>query len=313
MMKFNFNFVGRRLIWYIIALAIIIPGIISLFVQGLNLGIDFTGGSIFQVNFENSVQLADVRAVVDKHVGSATIQESENNRFVIRTFEISTDVVKEIVDDLSATLGTAELGGDTEDVSPVIGRELLSNARWALIIAGIFMLIYIAFRFQFDFAVTSILALLHDSIVTVGIFSIFQIPINGAFIAAILTVIGYSINNTIVVFDRVRENQRIMRNVDMPELLNASINQTVTRSVNTVLAIMFLLVSLYFLGGATTKTFILALIVGNIAGFYSSLFLVCSILSDFYKKFGANFGQGKSGKGRSKAKPRTTKPALTKR
>lgn len=292
----NFDYIGKQKIWYIVTSLIIIPGMICLAVSGLNLGIDFTGGSILQVQYEQTavtVELADVRSIVSGMVEQTpSIQQSENNQFQIRTEELEEDKSAELVEALS-TLGPVNVMR-SERIGPIIGAELLRNAQLALIIASILMLAYITIRFQFNFALTAILALVHDVLVMISIFAILQIEVDSAFIAALLTVVGYSINNTIVVFDRIRENVRIQARMTAKELINSSINQTFTRSVNTVLAVMFLLVSMLLFGGDTTKIFILALIVGIVAGFYSSLCLLGNFLENISRKSGLSVGKSKT-------------------
>ena len=184
-------------------------------------------------------------------------------------------------------------------IGPTVGKELLSSARWAVLIAGILMLAYITIRFRFNYAVTSIIGLLHDILVIISVFTIFRVEINSYFIAALLTIVGYSINNTIVIFDRIRENSGLHGKMDPKDLINTSINETLGRTINTVIAVLILLFSLLLFGGATTKNFILALTVGMFAGFFSSVFLVGSALYDISSKMGYK-GLGKSGSSSSK-------------
>ena len=291
--EFKVDYIGLKKIFYGVALLVIVPGLICLIIFGLNLGIDFTGGSILQVQFNQPVEQAAVRDIVSEFVSQTpAIQESEGNQFLIRT--------QELEEEQSAALVTAlgELGEvqilRSERIGPVIGAELLSNARWALIIAAIMMLAYITLRFQFNFALTAVLALAHDSLIILCVFAILRIEVDSAFIAAILTTIGYSINNTIVVFDRIRENVRNQERMTVSDLINASINQTFTRSVNTVLAVLFLLLALLLFGGDTTKIFMLALTVGMVAGFYSSLCLVGNFLEQISRKTGLSVGKKKA-------------------
>ncbi len=275
-----FNFTGKRKLWYIISLLIIIPGIISMILQGFNTGIDFTGGSIVQIRFEQAVDPGDIREVVNEFVSQTPmIQEASNNSYNIRTVEMSNEESQNMLIALEEKFGALNVES-TELIGPVVGRELVKNARNAVLIALVFMLIYIAIRFKFNYAIAAILALCHDVLVTLSVFSIFQIEVDSAFIAAILTVVGYSINNTIVIFDRIRENIRNQKSskVDYASIINASIRQTLARSINTVIAVLIFLFSLVLFGGETTKIFAFALILGNFAGFYSSLVLAGSFL-----------------------------------
>jgi SecD/SecF fusion protein len=302
---FKFDYLGKQKIFYGLALLIIVPGLVCLFINGLNLGIDFAGGNILQIEFDHPVEQAQVREIVSGFVSQTpSVQQSEGNQFLIRTEML--DNGEEVLDEagnkisreteLIKALGAlGEVNTLRNDfIGPVIGAELLSNARMALIIAAILMLAYITLRFQFNFAVTALLALAHDALIIVCVFAILRIEVDSAFIAAILTTIGYSINNTIVVFDRIRENVRHQERMTVRDLINASINQTFTRSVNTVLAVLFLLVSLLLFGGATTKIFILALTVGMVAGFFSSLCLVGNFLEQISRKTGLSVGKSKA-------------------
>ncbi len=284
-MKRIFNFTGRRPIWYVISLLIIIPGIISLVMQGFNQGIDFTGGTIVQVAFTEPVDQAAVREVVSRHVTQTpAIQASENNGYLIRTTQMTEEESTAMIEDLRSSLGELELERN-DLIGPVVGKELLRNAQWAILIALLLMLIYISIRFKFNFALSAVCALAHDLLVVISIFSLLQIEIDSAFVAAVLTVLGYSINNTIVIFDRIRENGRFAKNSksDLAVEINTGITQTLTRSINTVVAVLLLLVCLMLLGGETTKMFAFAIIVGAVAGTYSSIFLAGSFLLDFTK------------------------------
>jgi preprotein translocase subunit SecF len=268
-----FNFIGRRKIWYTISIVVLLAGIISLAVQGLNLGIDFTGGNIIQVRFEESVTSGEVREVFSQHVKEAfSVQETDENNFFVRTPVLTEEQSNLIIAGLTSQFGKNEILRN-EHVGPVIGKELALNALYALIIAAVLMVIYISFRFEFKFGIAAVVSLLHDVIVTVGVFSMLQIEVDSAFVAAILTIIGYSINDTIVIFDRIRENRRGSRKEDRATLVDRSIMQTLTRSINTVLTTLFPLITLILLGGATIKAFVLALLIGIASGCYSSIFI----------------------------------------
>lgn len=267
-----FDFVGKRKIWYLLSLLVIIPGLVSLFTQSLNFGTDFTGGNLIQVKFEQPVTTEQVRDVLGQFgLEKSRIQASEANEYLIRTKILSEEENRSIVSALEKELGTMEVLRNKR-VDAVIGAELTRNAILALIIAAVLMVIYITIRFEFWFAIAAIIALLHDVFVTLGIFSLFQLPVDSAFVAAILTVIGYSINDTIVIFDRIRENLKIKKKETLENVVNLSIRQTLARSINTSLVVIMVLVSLLLFGGETTKTFSLALLIGAISGTYSSIF-----------------------------------------
>lgn len=284
----NFDFVGKRKIWYAISVVVIIAGIISLCIQGLNFGLDFTGGNVIQIQFEEDVAIDELRDVVNKYVDSTpTIQESDDNNYIIRTQEMDEDTSTAMLEDIKATFGNDEVLRN-EKVGAVIGSELISNAKWALIAAVILMLIYITVRFKFNFAISAVLPLLHDVLITVGLFSILQVEVDSTFIAAILTILGYSINGTIVIFDRIRENMGKNKKEDFPVLVNSSINQTLGRSINTNVAVLILVICLLILGGESTKNFALALLIGFVAGCYSSMFIAGPMLSDITRLTGGD-------------------------
>ena len=273
------KFIKKRMIWYIISLAIIIPGIISLFVNGLNLGIDFKGGSILQLKFDKAVTAEQIRTVLDEFkLGTSSIQAS-NTSFIIRSKELSQVQEAKIFAEFESKFGKFTMERN-EKVGPVIGKELTMNAIYALIVASILMIIYISFRFEWKFGVAAVLALLHDVFVVIGVFSILQIEVDSSFVAAVLTIIGYSINDTIVIFDRIRENLRINKKMPIDELIDNSVMQTLARSINTILAVIFVLVALLLVGGETTRIFSLALLVGVISGGYSSIFNASPIWYD---------------------------------
>lgn len=273
------KFIKKRMIWYIISLAVIIPGIISLFINGLNLGIDFKGGSILQLKFDKAVTAEQIRTVLDEFkLGTSSIQAT-NTSFLIRSKELSQVQEAKIFAELESKFGKFTLERN-EKVGPVIGQELTRNAIYALIVASILMIIYISFRFEWKFGVAAVLALLHDVFVVIGVFSMLQIEVDSSFVAAILTIIGYSINDTIVIFDRIRENLRINKKMPIDELIDNSVMQTLARSINTILAVIFVLVALLLVGGETTRIFSLALLVGVISGGYSSIFNASPIWYD---------------------------------
>ncbi len=274
--------IQKRKIFYIISLLIIVPGIVSLLFQGLNQGIDFKGGSILHVKMADSVTSAQVRTVLTEfNLDRSEVQRS-GNEFYIRTEVLSQESTNEIMQGLRDKLGEVTfLSSDT--VGATIGSELTRNAFMALGIAAVLMLLYITVRFEWTFGVAAILAILHNVLVVLGVFSIMQWEINSAFIAAILTVIGYSINDSIVIFDRVRENMKKTRRQDYEELLNKSITQTLNRSINTVLTSAFTLMALLILGGSTIQFFVAAMLVGFVVGAYSSIFIASPLWYEIKK------------------------------
>ena len=265
------HLIEKRKYFYIFSSILIIAGIISMFAQGFNLSIDFKGGSLLRYKMDASISAAEVRATVEDLgvVKEANIQKS-GDEFFIRTMELDQQQTSKITKGLEAKFKNVTYQS-AESVGATIGSELTRNAILSVLVAMALMLVYISFRFEWTFGLAAVLALFHDVLIVLGLFSIFQWQIDSAFIAAILTVIGYSINDTIVIFDRVRENLRMKKKDDTATLLNKSIMQTLNRSINTVLTSLLPLVTLFLFGGSTIKIFILALLLGFIFGCYSSI------------------------------------------
>lgn len=265
--------IKNRKWFYIFSSTIIIIGIVSMFIQGFNLGIDFKGGSLLQYKISSSISAEQVRTSLSdlKTLKDINVQKSGND-FFIRTNELDQKQTAEVTSTLTAKFKTVEMQS-AESVGSVVGGEVTRNAFIAVFIALAFMMIYITFRFEWTFGLAAVLAVFHDVLMVVGIFSIFQWEINSAFIAAILTIIGYSLMDTIVIFDRVRENLRMnMKKKDtLDMLLDRSILQTLNRSVNTVLVVLMPLITLAIFGGSSIKGFVVALLIGFCFGMYSSI------------------------------------------
>lgn len=265
------HLIKRRKIFYILSLLVILAGVVSLFVQGLNLGIDFKGGSILQYRLGDQALTEDVNKLVSSKdfVQSVSVQKSEGD-FYIRTPELNQEQTEELTALLAEKYPEAQLLG-AESVGATVGSELTRNAFLSLGLATLLMLVYISLRFEWTFGISAVIGVSHDVLVVLGLFSIFQWEIDSAFIAAILTVVGYSINDTIVIFDRIRERLRANRREGRAELVDISIMQTLNRSVNTVVTSLFPLVALFFLGGESIKIFVLVMLLGFIVGAYSSI------------------------------------------
>ncbi len=276
-------FIEKRKIFYIISLLIIIPGLVSLFTKGLNTGIDFNGGSILQVKISDAASVEQVRtALKDLNLEKAEVTRS-GDEFFIRTPELDQKQTKELLGLLQSKFAKVEFRG-AESVGATIGKELTNNAIWAVLVAALAMLIYITFRFEWKFGVAAVIAEFHDLILVLGIFSLFQWEVNAPFIAAILTIVGYSINDTIVIFDRIRENLRMKRKEDYASLVNRSIMQSLNRSINTVLTCVFALVSLMVFGGVNLRYFVITMLIGFVVGAYSSIFVASPIWYDLHDK-----------------------------
>lgn len=278
----NFPFHQKRKYFYIISAVLLLIGLVSLIFQGLNQGIDFQSGTLMDLKFDDSsVSMEQLRHVLSAYgLENSSITQDSEGAYVIKSLEISEDVQTSVMDSFLTQLGGYDMKR-IESVGPIVGKELTQNAIIALAIASALMLLYISIRFQWKFAVAAILCLIHDSLIMLGFFSIFRFEVEGSFIAAVLTIIGYSINNTIVVFDRVRENIKLHPKWKGEELVNNSINQTLIRSINLTMTVTLVLASLIILGGETTRVFAVALMVGNIAGFYSSSFIAGNLWLEF--------------------------------
>lgn len=275
--------IEKRKMFYIISLILIVPGIISLFAQGLNFGIDFKGGSIVSIKMDSAITAPAVKDVlIELEMDNAEVQKS-GGEFFIRTTELSQEQTNKLITALTTKFENVELLS-AESVGATIGKELTRNAFISLLIATVIMLVFIAYRFEWSFGFAAIAAILHNVVVVLGLFSIFQWEVNSAFIAAMLTVIGYSINDTIIIFDRVRENLRMKRKETFELLLNKSIMQTLNRSINTVLNSSLPLIALLVLGGITIKYFILAMLLGFIIGAYTSIFIASPLLYEIKSK-----------------------------
>ena len=299
MTRYNFSFLKYSPITMIISAVVILAGLISLFINGLNLGVDFTGGTILHFHLEENFQMDDVRAVLAPYgLDDAALQRAGNtaghaggSEVIIKVPYLDEKTRNDIIASFMERWPemTTEDVLRVENVGAVVGEELTREAFLALLIAAIGIVIYITLRFEFRFSIAAVAALLHDALFIVAIFSIFKIEVNSPFIAAILTIIGYSINNTIVIFDRIRENLKFRRQRSIEDLVNDSINETLTRTINTSATTLIVLLSLffafnYFVGGIDLKAFSLALLIGVIVGTYSSIFIAGALWVTWRKK-----------------------------
>lgn len=286
------NIIGQRKKFYVLSLILIAVGLGSLMFRGLNLGIDFSSGLVTTIDLKSSFDTGEVRDVLNAFdLGSARIRtvakpaELGLGQYVeIRTPVIEQSVLNALVEGLQSQWPDAEQVSSAE-VSPVFSVELVRQALFALLIASVLMVGYITWRFEFRFAISAILALLHDVFIVLGVFSILQIEVNSEFVAAILTIIGYSINDTIVIFDRIRENlQHAKRRSDTEKVVNDSILQTLVRSINTSFTTLLAIGAVLILGGVTLKPLASALVIGVIAGTYSSIFVASSVWVDWKQR-----------------------------
>ena len=291
------DFVGRRALAYAFSGLLILATVGSLAVQGLNLGIDFLGGILIEVRTGDgaAADLAAMRSELGGlGLGEVSLQEfGQPSDVLIRVQkqEGGEQAQQSAVEKVKAALGDRVDYRRTEFVGPKVGDELKIAAMWAVLAAIAVILLYIWFRFEWQFGVGAVCALLHDVVTTVGLFSIFQLEFNLATVAAILTIAGYSINDTVVVYDRVRENFRRYKKLRLPELLNLSVNQTLSRTLLTSLTTLLALVALYAFGGEVIRGFTVALIWGVVIGTYSSIWIAVPILLHLQPRRGATGGQ----------------------
>jgi len=283
--KKNFDFVKNRRTAYIISAVIILVGLISIIFQGFNYGIDFAGGTLLQIRFDKSVSTAEVRNVLREfNLSQSTIQKLSENEFVIRIGKIDSEQRMEILTAFKENLTDLEVLR-VETVGPVIGENLKKLALYALFFAFIGIILYITIRFEFKFSIVSILALFHDCLIVLCIFSLLQKEITISIIAAVMTIVGYSINNTIVILDRLRENIKFKTKEPFENLINMSINQSLSRTINTTLTTIIPILALYFFGGNILSDFALALFIGMVAGTYSSIFIASPLLLEWNRMF----------------------------
>lgn len=266
-----YKIIEKTKIWFGISAIIIVIGMFSMATKGLELGIDFKGGTVTQIAIKEDFQKADADEIIKKYTGDFTSNKVDNTNIEIKSPNLTAENTKTLVNDMKVKYKEASLTSQ-EEIGASVGVETRNKAVQAVIVACLAILIYITIRFEIKFALAAIVSLIHDVLIMLAFYSVFQIPVDSSFIAAILTVIGYSINDTIVVFDRIRENQRYIRTADSALLANASITQTLARSINTVMTVLIVLVALYAIV-PSLRNFSLPLLVGIASGCYSSIFI----------------------------------------
>ncbi len=283
--RIKVDVITHRRKWFIISALLVLASIFLLATRGLNLGIDFTGGTILQRTFTQPVTEGELRQALATaplaELGlaqSATIQNAGEGRIILKTRYLSPEEERQLDAGLEQLVAPLERGmSSTDTVGAVIGKELYTNAIWSVIIASILILIYVAFRFEFKFGVAAVIALIQDVLITLGFFALIGTEINSTFIAAMLTIVGYAINDTIVIFDRIRENLRYRKKESLAEIANKSINETIARSINTTVSTLLAVAALLLIGGETIKTFSLAVLIGITIGSLTSIFISSSI------------------------------------
>lgn len=281
----NFDFVGKMKIAIGVSLALIIISIMSVVWHGgLNFGIDFAGGTIIQVKFPQAASADVIRKVFQGiNINDAIIQEIGKDEIIVRTNQPMTQELQTKVDEAMAKqFGAGKFDiRRIEFVGPKVGKDLTNKAILAIIFSWIGMLVYISWRFEFRYALGGILALVHDTVITIGALSLLNKEFTLTIVAALLTIIGYSINDTIVVFDRVRENRKKDLKQSLANIINSSVNETLSRTILTAFTVFLVLVALFFLGGPVIHDFAFTLLVGVFIGTYSSIFIASPIVLFF--------------------------------
>lgn len=279
--KLKIDFMGKRRLAMILSAVILAISLAALITKGLNFGIDFTGGTLIEVGYPESVELEPIRtALADAGFDSAQVQHFGSSRDVLvriapQTDKESAQLSEEAIAGLRQLNAAVEMRR-IEFVGPQVGEELTEQGALAMIYALIGILIYIMVRFQWRFAPGAVIALVHDVLIIIGIFALFQFDFDLTVLAALLAVIGYSLNDTIVVFDRIRENFRKMRKGTPLDIINTSLNQTISRTLMTSITTLLVLISLFVFGGEVIHSFALALILGVVVGTYSSIYVASS-------------------------------------
>lgn len=314
------DLVGKRNLWFLISLVLLVPGILSLIVNGLNLGIDFTGGTSWELQMSQPVSSTNVRAVLsDNGYSDAVVQTSEDNSVIIRMSEIQEGGEEKaaITEDLQANFGEVEELSFTT-IGPSVGTQIRDRSIYAVALASAGVLVFIAWAFRNTrnpllYGICAIVTMLHDVLIVLGLFSILGwvagVEVDALFVTALLTIIGFSVHDTIVVFDRIRENLANKMAPTFEDTVNYSVVQTMVRSINTSLVVVLTLAALYLFGGESTRWFVFALLVGILIGTYSSIFNAAQLLvawesGDIRRLF--TFGRARN---EPQSDPRTVRPS----
>ena len=268
----------------LISILLVLTSISFLTFKGLNYGVDFKGGTLIELrDQDNKVTISKLRrSLLNMNLGDVSVKQFGNENDYLVKFEkkdsSNPNLINEIKENLNKSLGSDLEFRRVENVGPKVSAELLKSGIIAIVLSLVAMLIYIWVRFEWQFSLGAIIALFHDVIITLGIFSIFNLEINLSIVAAVLTIVGYSMNDTVVIFDRVRENLKKLSDIKIFELTNISINETLSRTIITSITTLLALLSIYFLGGEILKGFSLAMILGVVFGTYSSIYIANPIL-----------------------------------
>lgn len=285
-----FNTLKYYKFWFAVSGIILVFGILSLSLYGLKLGIDFKGGTLSQIQFDKPYDLNKVRDVLSKEgIGNFELQTADNNQVIVKSQALTSDQHNKILSDLQNQAGSLKETQYTT-IGPIIGSELKRDAIYQLLLVSLGIILYIGYAFRkvakpvtsWRFGGSAIIALLHDLLFVLGVFSLLGhfkgVEVDSLFVTAMLTVLGFSVHDTIVVFDRIRENLKVHAGQSIEFVVNHSIAQTLVRSLNTSLTVLFVLLALLLFGGATIKYFVLALFLGILVGTYSSIFIASPVL-----------------------------------
>ena len=282
--KTDFNFMSKRKIAAVFSILLLLSSITSLLMQGLNFGIDFTGGTMIELSYKEEVKLESIRSILEKNgYGDAIVQNFGSiHDVLIRLPVLETENMAELSNEIVATL---QSGNESkidvrrvEFVGPQVGEELTEQGGLAMLYALIGILIYVSLRFEYRFAIGSVVALVHDVLLTLGFFSILQLEFDLTVLAAILAIIGYSLNDTIVVFDRIRETFLKMRKGTSEVIVNRALNDTLSRTLMTSATTLLVVTSLFFFGGEVIHAFSIALMLGIVVGTYSSVYIASNTI-----------------------------------
>lgn len=280
--KLTIDFMGKRRLAIMLSTVLVVISLTALVTRGLNFGIDFTGGTLIEVGYPQAVELEPIRAALaESGFASAQVQHFGSSRDVLVRIAPQTDKESaQLSEDAKAALRQQNADVETrrvEFVGPQVGEDLTEQGALAMIYALLGILIYIMVRFQWRFAPGAVIALIHDVVIIIGVFAVFQIEFDLTVLAALLAIIGYSLNDTIVVFDRIRENFRRMRKGTALEIINTSLNQTISRTLMTSITTLLVLIALFVFGGEVIYDFSLALILGVVVGTYSSIYVASTV------------------------------------
>ncbi len=295
-----YKIIENKKSWFLLSSILIGLSFLALLIWGLKLGIDFKGGSLLEITYEERPIVNEIEEVfINLELNNVKIQPSGNNKFILRFENVDENIHQDLIKSLKELEDKEESSFQElrfESIGPIIGQELKTKALKSIIIVLIFIILYIAYAFRkvsqpltsWKFGLAAIIALAHDLIIIIGVFSLlghyFNIEIDSLFVTALLTILGFSVHDTIVTFDRTRENLFKYPDKRFSEIVNLSVNQTIIRSLNTSFTTLFVLLAIYIFGGESIKNFVLALILGVLIGTYSSIFIASPLLTSWNKK-----------------------------